>query len=128
LKLLLDTHALFWWVADERRLSRRANKAIAAQSNTIYVSPASAYELTFKYRLGLLPDAGALIRNFAAEMEAERFQILPISLEHGRRAGDLSPEHRDPFDRLLAAQAIAEAMRIVSNDEKLSALGAERMW
>jgi PIN domain nuclease of toxin-antitoxin system len=128
MKLLLDTHALYWWMIEEKRLSSRARKAIGARASQIFVSPASAYELAYKHREGLLPKAGALVRNFDAELAEEGFAHLPITMEHGRRAGELPDDHGDPFDRLLAAQAIVEKMPILSNDKKLSALGAERLW
>jgi PIN domain nuclease of toxin-antitoxin system len=128
MKLLLDTHALYWWMIEEKRLSLTARKALQARASQIYVSPASAYELAYKHREGLLPKAGPLVRNFDAEIAEEGFFPLPITMEHGHRAGELADEHGDPFDRLLAAQAIVENMAIVSNDEKLSALGAKRVW
>lgn len=128
MKLLLDTHTLYWWMIEEKRLSLVARKAVQARASQVFVSPASAYELAYKHREGFLPKAGALVRNFDAEIATERFQPLPITIEHGRRAGELADDHGDPFDRLLAAQAIVEDMAIVSNDEKLSALGAKRVW
>lgn len=128
MRLLLDTHALYWWMVEERRLSLKARKAMQSRAAEIFVSPASAYEIAYKHRAGQLPKAGALVMNFDAEIAEEGFMPLPISMEHGRRAGELADEHGDPFDRMLAAQAICEGMAIVSNDEKLSALGAKRVW
>lgn len=128
MRLLLDTHALYWWMIEEKRLSLVARKAMQSRASQIYVSPASAYELAFKHREGMLPKAGALVRNFDSEIAEEGFHPLPVTMEHGRRAGELADNHGDPFDRLLAAQAIVEDMEIVSNDEKLSALGAKRVW
>jgi PIN domain nuclease of toxin-antitoxin system len=128
MKLLLDTHALYWWMIEERRLSAKARKLIGSRSARIFVSPASAYELAYKHRAGGLPKASALVRNFDAELAEEGFLALPITLEHGRRAGELADEHGDPFDRMLAAQAIAEDMAVVSNDAKLGALGARCLW
>jgi PIN domain nuclease of toxin-antitoxin system len=127
-KLLLDTHTLYWWMIEEKRLSSKARRAIGARASRIFVSPASAYELAYKHREGFLPKASALVRNFDAELAEEGFAHLPITMEHGRRAGELADEHGDPFDRLLAAQAIVEDMAIVSGDEKLSVLGAKRVW
>lgn len=128
MKLLLDTHALYWWMIEDKRLSSRARKAIGARASRIFVSPASAYELAYKHREGMLPKAAALVRNFDAELAEEGFAHLPITMEHGRRAGELADEHGDPFDRVLAAQAIIEDMPIVSSDEKLGALGAKLVW
>ena len=128
MRLLLDTHAYIWVATDDRRLSLKARKAITAHASTIYISAASAYELVYKYRAGQIPAVGALVLRLDEDLAERGFTMLPISFEHGRKAGDLPLGHRDPFDRLLAAQAIVEDMAIVSNDEKLSALGAKRVW
>jgi PIN domain nuclease of toxin-antitoxin system len=127
-RLLLDTHTYIWVATDDRRLSLKARKAIAANANTIFVSAASAYELVYKHRAGQLPAVGALVLRLEDDLAERDFATLPISFEHGRRAGDLPLGHRNPFDRLLAAQALVEDIAIVSNDENLSALGAKRMW
>ncbi|HRK63708.1 MAG TPA: type II toxin-antitoxin system VapC family toxin [Terricaulis sp.] len=129
MKLLLDTHAYIWWaLGDTKRVSARARKAVETRAATIYVSAVSIYEMTYKHRTGNLPKVGPLILRLDEDMAKRGFLPLPVSLEHGRRAGELADEHGDPFDRLLAAQAIVEGMAIVSNDEKLSALGARRVW
>lgn len=128
MKLLLDTHTYIWVAIDDRRLSLKARKAIAASASVIFLSAASAYELVYKHRAGQLPAVGPLVLRLDADLSERDFKVLPISFEHGRRAGDLPLGHRDPFDRILAAQAIVEDMAIVSNDEKLSALGAKRLW
>jgi PIN domain nuclease of toxin-antitoxin system len=128
-RLLLDTHAYIWWaIGDSKRLSLRARKAVGADAARIYVSAASAYEMIYKHRVGDLPRIGPLILRLEEDLEERGFATLPITFEHGRRAGELADEHGDPFDRILAAQAIVEDMAIVSNDEKLSALGAKRVW
>lgn len=128
MRLLLDTHAYIWWATDPKRLSSKAYKAINAQASRIYVSAVSAYEMAYKHHAGDLPKVGPLLMALDADLADRGFFELPVSLEHGRRAGELSDAHSDPFDRLLAAQAIVEDMAIVSNDEKLSALGAKRVW
>lgn len=129
MKLLLDTHAYIWWaLGDSKRVSLRARKVVEARAATIYVSAVSAYEMTYKHRAGDLPKIGSLLLRLDDDLAERGFLTLPVSFEHGRRAGELADEHGDPFDRLLAAQAIVEGMAIVSNDEKLSALGAKRVW
>jgi PIN domain nuclease of toxin-antitoxin system len=128
-KLLLDTHAYIWWaLGDSKRVSMRARKAVEARAATIYVSAISAYEMAYKHRTGDLPKVGPLLLRLDDDLAERGFLTLPVSFEHGRRAGELADEHGDPFDRLLAAQAIVEDMAIVSNDEKLGALGARRVW
>jgi PIN domain nuclease of toxin-antitoxin system len=84
--------------------------------------------MAYKHREGRLPQVAPLLRRLNDDLAERDFSPLPVTLEHGRRAGELIDEHGDPFDRLLAAQAIVEGMAIVSNDEKLSALGANRVW
>ena len=128
MKLLLDTHAYIWWVSEEKRLSAKAWKAINARASHIYISAISAYEMAFKHREGKLPGVGALLMRLEDDIIDRGFTPLPVTLEHGRRAGELADEHGDPFDRMLAAQAICEGMQIVSNDEKLTALGAKCLW
>lgn len=128
MKLLLDTHAYLWWALNERRLSLNAKRAVTARAAQVYFSPVSACEMAYKYREGRLAQVGALLGRLEEDLMDRGFLHLPISLEHGRRAGELADEHGDPFDRMLAAQAIVEGMAIVSNDEKLSALGAKRVW
>lgn len=128
MKLLLDTHTYIWVATDDRRLSLKARKLIKSAASVIFVSAASAYELVYKHRAGQLPSLGPLVDRIDQDLAERDFNPLPLSFEHGRRAGDLPIGHRDPFDRLLAAQAIVEDLAIVSNDEKLSALGARRVW
>jgi PIN domain nuclease of toxin-antitoxin system len=127
-KLLLDTHAYIWWALDERRLSMKAKRTVTARAAQVYFSAVSAYEMAFKHREGYLPQVAPLLRGLEDDLLDRGFLHLPISVEHGRRAGELADEHGDPFDRLLAAQAMVEDMAIVSNDEKLSTLGAKRVW
>lgn len=128
MKLLLDTHAYIWWALNDRRLSLKAKKAVTAAAAQVYFSPVSAYEMAYKHREGFLPQVAPLLRRLEEDLSERGFLHLPLSIEHGRRAGELADEHGDPFDRLLAAQSIVEDMPIVSNDEKLSALGAKRVW
>lgn len=128
MRLLLDTHALVWWLAGDTRLSPRARRAIEDESNEVFVSAASAWEVSTKHRLGKLPDAGPLAVDFAREVRAQGFVPLPISLEHGQVAGALATDHRDPFDRMLVAQAREEKVALVSLEERFDELGVVRVW
>jgi PIN domain nuclease of toxin-antitoxin system len=101
---------------------------IAASSNSILVSAASAWEIGTKVRLGKLPGAENLAADLAGHLARERFEPLPISLEHGIRAGLLPGPHRDPFDRMLAAQSQTENLAIVSNDAIFDAYSVRRLW
>lgn len=128
MRLLLDTHALIWWVMNDGALSRRAYEAMATDGNEIFVSAVSAMEVTTKFRIGKLPQAELLARNFAAEVEEEGFEALPITLEHATLAGSLLIPHKDPFDRLLIAQAQIEGMTLVSNEAVFDGFGVLRLW
>lgn len=128
MRILLDTHALIWWLAGDRRLSTRARRALADEANEIFVSAASAWEVTTKHRLGKLPDAGPLAVDFAREVRAQGFTPLPISLAHGQVAGSLPGEHRDPFDRMLVAQAREDKLALVSIETLFDDFGITRIW
>lgn len=128
MRVLLDTHALLWWLAGDKSLSRRARLVIADEDNEIFVSAASAWEVSTNHRIGKLPGAGPLVVDFAREVRQQGFSELPITLDHGQVAGALPGVHRDPFDRILVAQAREEKMALVSNDAVFDAFGVERIW
>jgi PIN domain nuclease of toxin-antitoxin system len=128
IKLLLDTHALAWWWTDDRRLPAPARAAIADPANTVYVSAVSAWEITTKNRIGKWPEVERVIADYAGFVRRSRFASLPISAEHAHLAGRLDGAHRDPFDRMLIAQARLEGMPIVSGDAVFAAFGATVIW
>lgn len=128
MRVLLDTHALLWWLSGDKTLSKRARNVIADEDNEIFVSAASAWEVSTKHRLGKLPGAGPLAVDFAREIRQQKFAELPISHDHGQVAGALAGEHRDPFDRMLVAQAREEKMALLSNDAVFDQFGVERIW
>jgi PIN domain nuclease of toxin-antitoxin system len=127
-KLLLDTHALLWWLAGDKQLSPTARWALEDEDNPVYVSAASAWEVATKHRLGKLPKAGPLAKNFASEVVRQGFLELAISLDDGQRAGALAGHHRDPFDRMLIAQSKAHDLALVSNEEVFDSYGVIRIW
>jgi len=127
-RLLLDSHALLWWLAGSERLSRPARRAIESDTNDIFVSAASAWEIATKFRLGRLPGAAAVASDVAACVERQGFLELPVSLRHAQDAGALPGPHRDPFDRLLIAQAIREEMALVSNERMFKDYGVRLLW
>jgi PIN domain nuclease of toxin-antitoxin system len=127
-RALLDTHALLWWLSDDDKLSRPAWRVVASARNEILVSAASAWEIATKVRLGKLRDPTGLAAQLAERIAAERFEPLSITIDHGRRAGMLPAHHKDPWDRMLIAQAQAEGVAIVSNDAILDTYGVERIW
>jgi PIN domain nuclease of toxin-antitoxin system len=127
-RLLLDTHALIWWLSDNKLLSKTANEAVAEPSNVVYVSAASAWEIATKHRIGKLPLAGRRDEALSDVIAREQFRELPISLSHGESAGALPGAPRDPFDRMLIAQALAENLTLVSNERLFDAFGVVRLW
>lgn len=127
-RVLLDTHALLWWLAGDERLPPDARAIVAAPENVVYVSAASAWEVATKYRLGKLPGARALALDFAACVASQGFADLPISVEHAAAAGLLAIEHRDPFDRMLIAQSLALGLPLVSNEALFDRFGVTRLW
>ncbi|MEI9951399.1 MAG: type II toxin-antitoxin system VapC family toxin [Pseudomonadota bacterium] len=128
MKLLLDTHAFLWWLVDDVRLSKRARNAIADPERTVYLSPASAWEIATKHRIGRLHEARELLSDFSGILLRSGFEELPITTKHAVLAGTLAGVHRDPFDRMLAAQALCESLEIVTADNAIGALGARCLW
>jgi PIN domain nuclease of toxin-antitoxin system len=127
-QLLLDTHALLWWLAGDGALSAPARAAIADDSNAVFVSAASLWEITTKNRLGKLSITAGIVSDLSGAVADQGFIGLPISLRHGQLAGDLPGPHRDPFDRMLVAQAILDNMVLVSNERPFDAYGVGRLW
>jgi PIN domain nuclease of toxin-antitoxin system len=127
-RLLLDTHALLWWYSDDPALPSSCRKLIAKSDGSIFVSAASAWEIATKFRLGRLESASELVQDFGGYLDRESFLSLPVSFEHGIRAGMLPGPHRDPFDRMLIAQAEIEMLFIVSNDKVFDRYGVRRVW
>jgi PIN domain nuclease of toxin-antitoxin system len=127
-RLLLDTHALLWWLDGDRHLSRKARTAIGDEDNVIFVSAASAWEITTKARLGKLPGAVAVAEDVVGSVSSQGFSSLDITMLHAQRAGRLPGGHRDPFDRMLIAQAQIEDLTLVSNDGVFDAYGVTRLW
>ncbi len=128
IRVLLDTHTLIWWLTDHPELSQRARELIRTVDNTVFVSRASAWEIATKHRIGKLPGGEAVAQNLAELLQLERMDVLSVGLEHALLAGRLEHAHRDPFDRMLAAQSLLENLPIISRDEALSNLGAARVW
>lgn len=126
--VLLDTHTLLWWWASPDRLSTRVLGLLRDPHNRVVVSAASAWEIATKYRIGKLPSGGAISYQWEERLRDDRFQELGISARHALRAGSLPGDHRDPFDRMLAAQSLIEEFPVLSIDPALSTLGAERIW
>jgi PIN domain nuclease of toxin-antitoxin system len=127
-RLLLDTHAFLWWVTDDDRMSERAGELIADGANDVYFSAASAWEIAIKAGLGrirLSEDAWSLTPQ---QLERNAFQALPIHVTHAVAVIALPDLHRDPFDRMLVAQAMSEGLTIVSSDPELARYPVPVVW
>ena len=129
MRILLDTHTLIWWLTDNnRQLSRVARNAISDESNDIFVSAITAFEITIKHRLRKLAAANAFVDDVVAAIANEGFAELSLSLADAARAGALPDHHRDPFDRLLIAQAISNNLVFISNETLFDSYGIQRLW
>ena len=128
MKLLLDSHALLWWLLEPSRLSGQARKVVANRQNDIWVSAATAWEILTKQRIGKLPSIGGVAANLFQEIQDEGFQPLGITFAHACLAGSFKQPHRDPFDRVLAAQTLLENLQLVSADPAFDQFGIERVW
>jgi PIN domain nuclease of toxin-antitoxin system len=128
LRVLLDTHALLWAGTAPEKLSARARSLLETFSTEVLVSAASAWEIATKVRIGKLPQAAAFSSEMPRRVEMLGFHPLAVTMEHALRAGQLPGTHKDPFDRLLIAQAQAENLVLISNERVFDAYGIRRIW
>ena len=128
MQLLLDTHVFLWWVEGSIELSRKATRAIRDPGNECFVSVASFWEMAIKASLGKLRLDAPLEEFVPEQMAANRFRLLQIDFRHVVGVAGLPFHHRDPFDRLLVAQAVSESMAIVSADRTIKRYGVRQVW
>lgn len=128
MRALLDTHAFLWWIAGDERLSGRVSQIIAEGRNEIFVSAASIWEIAIKGRLGRLSIPGDPAKFIGAQIVENCFRGLPIVAGHALRVWDLPDHHRDPFDRMLVAQAQVEGLALVSRDPQVAHYDVEVVW
>jgi PIN domain nuclease of toxin-antitoxin system len=126
--ILLDTHALLWWFADDARLSPSAREQIRDARNRVLVSSASGWEIATKHRLGKLDLTDWDPTELPARLVEDRFDVLDISIEHALHAGLLPGEHRDPFDRILIAQSRIESLPVVTRDPVFRDYEVDVIW
>ena len=125
---LLDSHVLLWWWFDPDRLSTAVRELVIDPSTPVLVSAASVCELSLKHHQGKLPELSGVITDLPGLLQADGFEALPISLAHGLRAGGYSQPHRDPFDRMLAAQAELDRLVLLTADPQLSSFPCQTLW
>ena len=118
--MLLDTHIFLWWLFDDPKLSKEMRSIISDSANIFFVSSACVWEITTKYRIGRLPEAQSVANDVPYWINKAGFKPLAISPEHAQLAGSWKIDHRDPFDRMLAAQAKIEDLSLISIDKALS--------
>ena len=128
MKLLLDTHALLWWLDGDKQLPKSVRILVENEQNNVLVSAASAWEIATKVRIGKLPGAIEIAEQFMSIVREQNFEFLSISVEHARHAGLFPGDHRDPFDRMLIAQAHLESCALVSNEKLFDQFGIRRIW
>lgn len=128
MKLLLDTHSVAWAILQVDKLSQPARQTIEEPSNQVHVSICSAWEIAIKVGLGKWPEAKVLLHTFEVQIEDAGFVLLPIKVAHVRVAGLMQGSHRDPFDRLLVAQASVEDLTLVTSDAKVRSMGVPCLW
>ncbi len=128
MRLLIDTHTFIWFVTNHRKLSQPARVAICDPLNGVFVSVASAWEMSIKYASGKLTLSDPPEQYVPRHLAANRFKLVNISLAHVFRAGSLPPHHGDPFDRLLVAQSLGEPMTLVSRDRQFDQYSVTRLW
>ena len=127
-QVLLDTHAFLWWIADSDRLSGRAHSVIEDELNNILVSAASVWEIATKLRIGKLPGWEGLVPEISGHISRQGFRELEITVKDAEHAGFMQAPHRDPFDRMLAAQALLRGCPMISVDPALDSFGVRRLW
>jgi PIN domain nuclease of toxin-antitoxin system len=127
-RLLLDTHAFLWWLAGHSSLPKRVRTEIDQSGSDVFVSAASAWEIATKHRLGKLPEADLVASDIMLYIESQQFTPLAVSVVHGQIAGALPGHHRDPFDRMLVAQAMVDDLVLVSNERAFESYGVKRLW
>jgi PIN domain nuclease of toxin-antitoxin system len=126
--LILDTHALIWFFSAHPDLAEAQRKVLGDDKNRIFISSVSAFEIATKYRIEKLPEAKFLYENFKSVLSDFNYLPLAVTPDHGLLAGALKGDHRDPFDRLLAAQSIIEGIPVMTVDAAIKDLGAEVLW
>lgn len=128
MRLLLDSHAFLWWIADSSRLSEKARDLIGDDAHEVFVSAATAWEIATKYRLGKLPLPELTAFDMSGTIASQGFEELPVGVQDAVLAGRLPGPHRDPFDRMLMAQSLVHGLALVSREAVFDQYGVTRLW
>lgn len=128
MNFLLDTHGLIWFLTGDAQLSTRARTLIEDDSNRIFISIASLWEMAIKFSIGKLNIGRSFETLFPAQLDSNNIEVLDISIDHLKTVCKLPFHHRDPFDRILVAQALAEQWPVISADAVLDSYGVHREW
>lgn len=128
MKLLLDTHTLLWFIGGSKDLSAQARAFIEDNSNSKFVSIVSIWETAIKVSIGKMTLMTAFDELFPEQLNVNGFELLPVRIDHTSMVSTLPFHHRDPFDRLLVAQALSESMSILSVDDVFDSYGVNRLW
>lgn len=128
MKLLVDTHVIIWWVTDPDRLSTIVDDLLQLGTIDVFVSPVTAFEIARKHGIGKLTFDASFLAEFDARIAKLGWRELPLTNAHAVAAGQLVGSHKDPFDRMLAAQAITEGLTVATIDPAIAALGAKVVW
>ncbi|MDE0150446.1 MAG: type II toxin-antitoxin system VapC family toxin [Rhodospirillaceae bacterium] len=128
MRVLLDTHVALWWLKGDNRIPRRIRDIVAHPDTEAFVSAATIWEIAIKSKLGKLPAAAAAVETMPACFTDIGFSMLAINAAHAKRAGNLPLHHRDPFDRMLVAQAAIESLTLISGDPVLSLYDVDTGW
>jgi PIN domain nuclease of toxin-antitoxin system len=127
-RYLLDTHAAIWWWTSDPKLGARAADVIGSHDAPIYLSAASVWEVAIKSNAGKLPEIVDFEHEYEPLMQANRFIRLMVTDAHALRSGSLTGAHRDPFDRLIAAQALIEDLTVITRDPEIAGFGCKVLW
>lgn len=128
MKFMLDTHTWLWWLFNDSRLPSSMRAIIAEPDNQIFISAASAWEIATKFRIGKLPSAAVLVQDIDGWRQRCGFVELPVTIAHAQKAGAWANPHRDPFDRMLAAQSAIENLPLICTDPDLKSFGITLVW
>ena len=128
MRLLIDTHVLIWWVQEPKKIRKTIRDDLSNDENEVFVSAVSAWEIANKVRIGKLSFAQNILDTFEASIRQLNFELLPVTAKHAVTGAQLEGIHKDPFDRMLAGQALVEGMKLISADPQFKLLGVETMW